>query len=364
LALTTALIGLPLVGKTTLFNLLTGSSMEISEFFSGKTETSTGMAKIPDRRIRYLSEMYKPKKTTFAEIQISDVPGLVRGASQGKGVGNQFLNAIRNVEILVQVVRAFENKDIAHADETIDPLRDVETIDMELLLADMDVVEKRIERIKGSKKIKKEDAAELEVLQKIMAGLENETPIHNLGLSEEEKDMLKNYSFLTEKPVILVINIDESQFKAKSYPQKEALSQLAAEKNIPLIEVCGKIEMEISQLPEEDKQIFLEDLGITESGIDLLAKAAYDHLNLMPFFTSGEDEVKAWTIEKGTNAKKAAGKIHSDIERGFIRAEVVKFDDLERLGSMAKIKESGLHRLEGKEYIVQDGDIINFRFNV
>ena len=364
MALTTALIGLPLVGKTTVFNLLTGSDMETSDFFSGKTETSTGMAKISDRRIRFLSEMYKPKKTTYAEIQASDVPGLVRGASQGKGVGNQFLNAIRNVEILVQVVRAFENKDIAHTDDSIDPMRDIETIDMELLLADMDVVEKRIDRIKNGKKIKKEETVELEVLQKILDGLENEIPIHNLGLTEEEKNMLKNYSFLTEKPVILVINIDEGQFKAKSYPQKEALHKLAAEKNLPLIEICGKIEMEISQLPEEDKEIFVEDLGITEPGIDQLARAAYDRLNLMSFFTSGEDEVKAWTIEKGTNAKRAAGKIHSDIERGFIRAEVVKCNDLERLGSMAKVKESGLHKLEGKEYIVQDGDIINFRFNV
>ncbi|WP_066634495.1 redox-regulated ATPase YchF [Desulfolucanica intricata] len=364
MALTTALIGLPLVGKTTIFNILTDSEIETSDFLSGKTETHVGMAKIPDKRVRFLSELYKPKKTTYAEIQFSDVPGLVRGSSQGKGVGNQFLNAIRNVDLLVHVVRVFENSNVTHVDDSINPMRDIETINMELLLADMDIVEKRINRIRGGKKVKKEDALELEILQKLLEGLENEVPIHNLGLTDEEKNKLRNYSFLTEKPMIMVLNLDEEQYKSQTYSQKSELQAFAAEKNLPLIEICGKIEMEINQLSDEDKDIFLEDLGITESGIDRLAKAAYDYLNLMSFFTSGEDEVKAWTIEKGTNAKKAAGKIHSDIERGFIRAEVVKYEDMERLGSMVKIRENGLQRLEGKEYIVEDGDIINFRFNV
>lgn len=362
--LTSGIIGLPLVGKTTIFNLLTNSNIETSNFLSGKTDTITASAKVPDKRIDFLAGLYKPKKTTYAQIQFNEVPGLVRGASEGKGVGNQFLSAIRNADLLVHVVRAFNNPDVPHVEDDINPLRDIETIGVEVLLADMDLVEKRIERIQAGKKITKENAFELEVLKKCLSALEEEKPISNLGLTEEEKHTLKNYAFLTEKPMMLVINIDEDQFKEGTYTRKAEVEAYAAQKGIAVIEICGRMEMEISQLPEEDRLLFMEDLGITEPGIDRLARAVYDYLGLISFLTAGEDEVRAWTIKRNTDAKKAAGKIHSDIERGFIRAEIVAFDDMFALGSMAKAKEKGLFRLEGKEYIIQDGDIINFRFNV
>jgi len=358
------LIGLPMVGKTTIFNLLTGAGAETSNFLTGKTETNTGVARLPDSRVDFLSGMYKPRKTTYAQIHFSDVPGLVRGSSQGKGVGNQFLNAIRNVDMLAHVVRAFENPDVPHVDDDINPLRDIETIHIELLFADMEIVERRIERIKGGKKVKKENLLELEVLEKCLDALEGERTIGSLDLTGDEKAVLKNYSFLTEKPLLLVINTDEQQFKTQSYPYKKELLSYAAARGLPVLEISGLIEAEISQLPEEDKELFLADLGVAQSGIDRLARAAYDYLGLISFFTVGEDEVKAWTIKRGTDAKRAAGKIHSDIERGFIKAEVVKYTDLKETGSMSKVKEKGLFRLEGKEYIVQDGDVINFRFNV
>jgi len=358
------LVGLPMVGKTTIFNLVTNAGVETSNYLTGKTETNVGMAKVPDKRIDYLSEMFKPKKTTYAQIRFSDVPGLVRGSSQGKGVGNQFLDSIRNSDLLVHVVRAFKDAGVPHADGSIDPLRDVETINLELLLADLDLVEKRIERIKSGKKIKKEAAAELEVLQRLQEALENEVPLHQVELSEKEQKILQNYSFVSEKPLIIVVNTDEQQFKAGDYPRKDELEAWAAEKGTKLLEVCGQAEMEIAQLPEEDREMFMEDLGIDESGIDRLARAAYDYLGLISFFTVGEDEVKAWTIRKGTVARKAAGKIHTDLERGFIRAEVIHFDDLEACGSMAAARDKGLVRLEGKEYVVKDGDILNIRFNI
>lgn len=362
--LTCGIIGLPMVGKTTFFNLVTNSQSETSNFLTGKTEINISMAEVPDSRIDFLSQLYKPKKTTYAQIQFSDVPGLVRGASEGKGVGNRFLDGIRNADLLVHVVRAYNNKDVPHVDDSIDPMRDIETINMELLLADMDLVEKRIQRIEEGKKIKKEQLQELEVLRKCLEALENEVTVHKLELSEAERELLVNYSFLTDKPMILVINIDEDQLRNGDYPRAKEVREFATDKGIILLEVCGLIEMEISQLPEEDRIVFMEDLDLVESGIDRLAKAAYDTLGLMSFFTVGEDEVKAWTIPVGLNARSAAGKIHSDLERGFIRAEVVAYDDLHELGTMSKVKEKGLARLEGKDYIVKDGDIMNIRFNV
>jgi GTP-binding protein YchF len=364
MSLNCGLVGLPMVVKTTIFNLLTGAGLETSNFLTGKTETNVDTARVPDARVGFLSALYKPRKTTYAQIQCSDVPGLVRGSSQGQGVGNQFLNTIRNVDMLAHIVRAFQDPQLPHVDGEIDPLRDVETINMELLFADMEVLEKRIERIKAGKKVKKEHQLEMEILAKCLESLENEVSISRLDLSDEEKMVLKNFSFLTEKPMVLVINTDEEQYKAKTYPGKDKLAAYAAEQGLPVIEICGKIEMEISMLPEEDKELFMADLGIAESGIDRLAQTTYDFLGLTSFFTVGEDEVKAWTINKDTEAKKAAGKIHSDIERGFIKAEVVKYRDLFELGSMAKVKEKGLFRLESKDYPVEDGDVINFRFNV
>lgn len=362
--LSAGLIGLPMVGKTTIFNLVTNAGAETSKFLTGKSDTNVSLAAVPDSRVDFLSSLYKPRKTTNAQVRFSDVPGLVRGASQGKGVGNAFLDGIRQTDLLVHVVRAFQDSGVLHVDGSVSPLRDIETVDLELLLADMDFVEKRIQRIEGGKKIKKENLEELDVMKKCLAQLEQEIPMSKAGLDHSDREILKNYSFFTDKPVILVVNTDESQLREGKYPGKEELEALAEKRGIRLIEVCGLMEMEISQLPPEDRGLFMADLGIEELGVERLSRGVYDTLGLLSFFTVGEDEVKAWTIDRGTDARRAAGKIHSDIERGFIRAEVVKFNDLKELGAMARVKEKGLARLEGKEYIVQDGDIINFRFNV
>jgi len=358
------LIGLPSVGKTSLFNLLTGSDLEVTGFSKGKIEANLGIAKIPDERIDFLAKMYSPKKTTYATIEVIDVPGLVRGSSTGKGVGNQFLDNIRKVDALIHVLRAFEDNNVIHDEGSIDPMRDIETVNLELLFADLGVIENRIGRIQTSKKITKENLEELEVLKKCKEGLENGLLIHNLNLSEEENELLKTFSFLSEKPIILVVNMDEAQLAASDYPTKANLMSYAQGVNTPLIELCIKTELEINQLEPEDRKIFMEDLGITGSGIDKLSTTAYDHLGLISFLTAGQDEVRAWPIRKNTTARKAAGKIHSDIEKGFIRAEVCKFRHLKELGTMNKVKEKGLVTLEGKEYVVEDGDIINFRFNV
>lgn len=362
--LTSAIVGLPMVGKTTLFNLVTNSGLETSNYLTGKTEINVAMAAVPDPRIDFLSGLYKPKKTAYAQIQFSDVPGLVRGASEGAGVGNRFLDGIRDADMLVHVVRAFSNQDVPHVDGNIDPMRDIETINMELLLSDMDLVEKRIQRIEEGKKIKKEQADELAVLRKCLEALENEVTMHSMELSDAERELLVNYSFLTDKPMIMVINTDEEQLRAGTYPEQAKVRDFAATKGIILLETSGQMEMEISQLPEDDRQDFMEDLGLKESGVDRMARAAYDTLGLISFFTVGEDEVKAWTVTEGSTAKNAAGKIHSDLERGFIRAEVAAYKDLHELGNMQAVKEKGLARLEGKDYIVQDGDILNIRFNV
>ncbi|MCL5057069.1 MAG: redox-regulated ATPase YchF [Actinobacteria bacterium] len=362
--LSAGLIGLPMAGKTTVFNLVTNAGVETSRFITGKSDTNVSMADVPDRRVDFLSGMYRPKKTVCAQVKVSDVPGLVRGASQGKGVGNAFLDGIRQADLLVHVVRAFDNPDVLHVDGSVNPVRDIETIDVELLLADMDFVERRIQRIEGGKKIKKESLEELEIMKKILAGLEKEIPVVKQDLSQSERQALVNYSFFTDKPIIFVVNTDENQFRQGDYPGKSELAELAGRRGTGLIEVCGLMEMEISQLPAEDRGLFMADLGLEELGAERLTRAVYEAMGLISFFTVGEDEVKAWTIEKGTDARRAAGKIHSDIERGFIRAEVVGYKDLAEQESMARVKEKGLARLEGKEYIVQDGDIINFRFNV
>lgn len=358
------LIGLPSVGKTTLFNLLTNSNIEVSEFSQGKIEANLGIAKVPDERIDFLFDLHKARKKVFATIEVIDVPGLVKGSSSGKGVGNQFLDNIRKTDALVHVIRAFENDNVVHVDGSIDPMRDIETINFELLLSDLGVIERRIEKIEGSKKVTKEDLAELDFLKKCREGLENGLLLHSIEFTDEEKEYFKIFSFLSEQPMILVANIDENQLMEKDYPGKKALEEYSKETNTPLIEICIKTEQEISQLDPDDRELFMEDLDIKESGIDRLSKTAYDYLGLMSFLTAGVQEIHAWTIKKGTTAKVAAGKIHSDIEKGFIRAEVARFKDIKEYGSMQKAKEKGLVTLEGKEYIVQDGDIIDFRFNV
>ena len=266
------LVGLPLVGKTTFFNLLTNAHAEISNYASGKVASNIGSAKIPDHRIDFLSKLYNPKKTTYAQIDFTDVPGLVSGSSAGKGVGNQFLEDIRKVDALVHIVRAFENPEVMHVEGSVDPMRDIETINLELLFADLGIIDNRINRIQGSKKVTKENLAELEVLKKCKEGLEEGLLIHQINLTDEERDLLKTFSFLSEKPMILVINIDEDSLKSVTYPQKEDLLNYARERNVPIIEVCAKAEMEISELEEEDRQLFMEELGIKKSGIDNTGK--------------------------------------------------------------------------------------------
>ena len=364
MALSCGIVGLPLVGKTTFFNLLTHQHSETSDFFSGKTATNSALADIPDSRIDFLTSMFKPRKITPAQVEVIDVPGLVRGASQGQGAGNDFLNAVKDVDAIIHVVRSFENPNLLHVDGSIDIMRDVETVNLELLFADLNLVETRLTRIATARKKTPEVEQEGVILSKIKAVLEDEKMVQQADLSADEKLAISHITFLTDKPQIMVINLDEKQLESKDYPQREKLLAYCGQKNIPILEISAKSEVEIDELEDEDKVLFMEELGIETPGTVLLARAMYECLNLVSFLTAGEDEVRAWTINKGTEAKKAGGKIHSDIERGFIRAEVVKFQDLKDLGSMAKVKEKGLFKLEGKEYIVMDRDIINFRFNV
>ena len=360
---TCGIIGLPMVGKTTVFNLLSGARAETSKFFSGRTEANVAMARVPDKRIDFLSGLYKPKKTTYAQIEAIDVPGLVRGASEGQGIGNAFLDSVRKADALIHVVRVFHS-DLEHVEGTIDPVRDVQTVAFELLMADMEFVDKRINRIQEAKKKPPQSAAEAEVLGKILQHLEQELPFSQIVLDEKEREVIAHYTFLTDKPLIVVANLDDAQLGSGHYPGKEALHSYCQTQSLSLVEISANSEMEIAELSGEDRELFFADLGIEEPGIDRIARAAYQVLGLISFFTVGDDEVRAWTVNRGSTAKQAAGKIHSDLERGFIRAELMRYADLAEHGSAAKLKEKGLVSLEGKDYIVHDGDILSIRFNV
>lgn len=355
------LVGLPLAGKTTFFNLLTGTEHETG--FAGTTEVHLGTAVVPDSRIDFLSGLYKPRKTIYAQIQFKDIPGVDSGAGAA-GLAARLLDEVRGADALVQVVRAFRAADVSAAVGGPDPFRELNDFAAELLLADMAAIETRMGRIKEARKMPKDAAAQLAVLERMLAALENEQPVSSVRLTGDEQLLMAGQVFLTEKPLILAVNIDEDQLAANDWPGREELEAYAAARGIPVFGICARMEMEISQLPPQDRAEFLKDLGLAQSGIGRLARAAYDALGLISFFTVGEDEVRAWTIRRGTAAKRAAGKVHSDIERGFIRAEVFHYDDLHAAGNVAGVREQGLFRLEGKEYAVRDGDIINFRFNV
>jgi len=356
------LVGLNQTGKTTLFRLLTGK--DESSTSGGKGTANIGTGLVPDERIDFLSALYKPKKITFAKIELTDVAGFSASESGQNSNAARFLNDVRACDALVHVLRAFESDSVIHDLDSLDPMRDFESVKTELLFADLEMIEKRIGRIKTGKKVTKENEKEIALLERCFSWLENGGTILDMEMSEEERLEIRGFAFLTEKPALVVVNVDENQWESKTWPNQDALRSLCAKLNIPLIELCVETELEITKLPEEDKQIFMEDMDIKQPGIAILARAVYEHLGLISFLTCGEDECRAWTIENGTTAKHAAGKIHSDIERGFIRAEVVKYDSIKELGTMAKVKEKGLFRLEGKEYTVVDGDIINFRFNV
>ncbi|MGE5560582.1 MAG: redox-regulated ATPase YchF [Chloroflexota bacterium] len=350
------IIGLPQVGKTTLFSLLTNASGS-----TAGRDTHVGMARVPDRRIDFLSGMYRPRKTIYAQIKFTDIPGFSGGPTKGV---NPFLQAVRDVDALVHVVRVFESDVLPHPEGSVDPRRDIENIGLELVFHDLGLIENKLARLEKEKRRTKEAELELAAITRAKGLLEEGRLMSAVEFSDDEANAIRGYAFLSNKPMILAVNVSEDQLLAKDYPGKDAVAAYAAEHNLPVVEFCGRIEEELAELPPEDRATFMAEYGIPEPGIDRLARAAYHKLGLISFFTVGPDEVRAWTIREGTDAKRAAGKIHSDIEKGFIRAEVFKFADLERLGSEAAVKEHGLWRLEGKEYPVADGDIINFRFNV
>ena len=350
------IIGLPMVGKTTIFELLTESRQK------GGTanKANAAMARIPDERIDYLANLYKPKKTTYAQLEIVDIPGLAPGNVKAASV---FLDAVRQADALLHVVRGFEDDQVPMVNDKIDPIGDIELINYELLLADLDVIDKRVERINAGKR-KAHTEKELHLLARLREAIENQQPISAVDLDEEEQMIMKSYQFLTSKPMLICLNLSEKDLLSGNYPDKEKVMEYCREHQIPMVELSASIERDIAELEEEERELFMQEAGITEPGLVKVTRIMYERLGLISFFTVGEDEVKAWTINKGTNARKAAGKIHSDIERGFIRAEVVEFEDLKKYGSMAAVKEHGLFRLEGKDYIVKDGDIIHFRFNI
>ena len=359
------IVGLPNVGKSTLFNSITNAGAECANYPFCTIEPNIGVVPVPDERLDKLTQMYKPEKTTHAIIEFVDIAGLVKGASKGVGLGNKFLSHIREVDAIAHVVRCFEDSNIVHVDGSIAPLRDIETINLELIFADMDMVEKRLDSAKKRLKADKKAASEIEVLEKIKVALEQGKCARTVELTDEEKEQIKDLYLLTSKPVLYIANVSEEQIEnAENDEMVKQVKEFAKTENAKVIPLCVKIEEELSSLEGDDKKEMLEALGLSESGLDKVVKTSYDLLGLMSFLTAGEPEVRAWTIKKGTKAPQAAGKIHSDIERGFIRAEVVSYDDLIREGSMLACKEKGLVRSEGKEYVMQDGDIVLFRFNV
>ena len=359
------IVGLPNVGKSTMFNSITKAGAECANYPFCTIEPNVGVVAVPDERIDKLAEMYNPQKVTKAVVEFVDIAGLVKGASKGEGLGNKFLSHIREVDAICQVVRCFEDTNVIHVDGNVNPLRDIETINLELIFADMETLEKRLDKAKKNLKSDKKYQTEIDLIEKIKANLEKGISARAIEYNEDEQEMVKEMFLLTSKPIIYIANISEEQIlNAENESMVKDVKKYAEKEKAEVIPLCVKIEEELSGLEDEDKKEMLEALGLEESGLDKLIKKSYDLLGLMSFLTAGEPEVRAWTIKKGTKAPKAAGKIHSDIERGFIKAEIVSYDDLVREGSMVAAKEKGLVRQEGKEYIMQDGDIVLFKFNV
>ena len=361
------IVGLPNVGKSTLFNSLTKAGAESANYPFCTIDPNVGVVTVPDERLKLLGDFYHSKKVTPAVIEFVDIAGLVKGASKGEGLGNQFLANIREVDAIVHVVRCFEDPNVIHVDGSIDPLRDIETINLELIFSDLEILERRIAKVTKTARMDKEAAKELDFLQKIKAHLEDGKMAITLEPeNEDEEAWMSSYNLLTWKPVIYAANVAEDELAddGASNENVKAVKEYAAEQKSEVFVICAESEEEISELDDDEKKMFLEDLGLEESGLEKLVRASYRLLGLMSFLTSGEDETRAWTIKIGTKAPQAAGKIHTDFERGFIKAEVVNYQDLLDSGSYAGAREKGLVRMEGKDYVVQDGDVILFRFNV
>jgi len=366
MALKAGIVGLPNVGKSTLFNAITKKNILAANYPFATIDPNIGVVTVPDSRLTFLENLYMPESCVPTAYEFTDIAGLVKGASNGEGLGNKFLSHIREVDAIVEVVRCFSDKNITHVEGNVDPIRDIEIINCELALADLEIAQNRIQKLGKRAEMSKDKAELLEIgaLKKAVSSLEQNIPLRLVEFSEEELLALKNFSFITLKPIIYCANVSEEDIVIGENEYTKIVKEYAEKESSSVVVMCAKIESELSELSEDDKKIFMEDLGITNSGLDKLIFATYDLLGLATYFTAGPKEVRAWTFKKGMKAPECAGIIHSDFEHGFIRAEVMSFDDLEKYGTELKVKEAGRTRLEGKEYLMQDGDICYFRFNV
>jgi GTP-binding protein YchF len=366
MGLTAGIVGLPNVGKSTLFNAITKAKVLAANYPFATIEPNIGVVEVPDERVDALTKLYNPKKTIYTTFEFRDIAGLVKGASKGEGLGNQFLSHIRTTDAIVQVIRCFDDDNVVHVDGSVNPLRDIETIMIELIFADMEVIEKRLPKIRKRAELKLDNEAveEYQLLERILTALKNEVPIRAMNLTDDESKLIKNFSFLTAKPILYVCNISENEINDHSdNDYVKRVREQAIKDKAQVVVISAKIEQELQELDKEEREMFTEELGIKRSGLDELVSISYEVLGLKTFFTAGEKEVRAWTFKNGMKAPECAGIIHSDFEKGFIRAETISYEDLVMAGSESKAKELGKFRLEGKEYKAKDGDVFHFRFN-